>query len=206
MTLDTTNAPSIDGATLQRKVPEMRLVRESSAPVTGFDRKPHLPSPEACARFLAPFAAREYAETLWLLPLDPVNRLTTAGPVVVSRGAMDATLAHSREIFRAAIVANAHHIVLAHNHPTGDLTPSMADLRMAKNIEQAGDIIGIAVQGNMILTPDGQFRPFDSSTHYRETPDAPGVRPKPDYSFFDSFTSRHRLPPLVFPKILDEPA
>jgi hypothetical protein len=200
-----TNAPSIEGATLQRKVPEMRLVRESSAPVIGFDRKPHLPSPQDCARFLAPFAAREYAETLWLLPLDPVNRLTTPGPVVVSRGAMDATLAHSREIFRAAIVANAHHIVLAHNHPTGDLTPSQADLRMAKNVEQAGDIIGITVQGNLILTPDGQFRPFDSSTTYRETPDAPGVRSKPDLSFFGPLLNpKHygRFDPLPIPSHL----
>lgn len=164
---DAPAAQSIDGATLQNGIPEMRLVRESSVPVAGFDSKPLLDSPEACARFLAPFAAREYAETLWLLPLDSAGRLTTAGPVVISRGSVDSTSAHSREIFRAAIVANAVRIVLAHNHPNGNLTPSQPDYVVTRRTEEAARIIGIPLEASLILTPDGLHCEFRSSDQHR---------------------------------------
>ena len=89
-------------------------------------------------------------ETFWTLPLDTKNRLRRR-PVEVSRGLLDASLVHPREVFRPAIQASSAAIVLAHNHPSGDVTPSEEDLSVTRQLVEAGRVLGIRVLDHVIL-------------------------------------------------------
>jgi len=75
----------------------------------------------------------------------------------VSVGTLDASLVHPREVFKAAILANAASVVVCHNHPSGDPTPSAEDVRISKALKQAGEIISISVLDHVILTSDSHL-------------------------------------------------
>jgi DNA repair protein RadC len=77
----------------------------------------------------------------------------------VSRGSLDSTLVHPREVFKAAILANASAIVLAHNHPSGDPTPSADDLVLTARLVEAGSILGIDVLDHIVIG-DGRWISF----------------------------------------------
>ncbi len=70
----------------------------------------------------------------------------------VSVGTLDSTLVHPREVFRHAIKVNAAQVVLAHNHPSGDPTPSDEDLKMTKRLVECGQLLGIHVLDHVIIT------------------------------------------------------
>ena len=71
---------------------------------------------------------------------------------IVSVGTIDATMAHPREVFEEAIKHNAGSILLAHNHPSGDTTPSQADLEITKKIASAGKLLDIELVDHVIVT------------------------------------------------------
>lgn len=74
----------------------------------------------------------------------------------VSVGDLSSSIVHPREVFKPAIVAGAASIILAHNHPSGDPTPSSQDLAVTKRIKEAGDILGIDVLDHIIIG-DGRY-------------------------------------------------
>ncbi|GDY20641.1 UPF0758 protein [Verrucomicrobiota bacterium] len=69
----------------------------------------------------------------------------------ISQGTLDTTIAHPREVFRHALAANAAAIVLVHNHPSGDPTPSEADVRVTRDMIRAGQLMKIEVLDHIIL-------------------------------------------------------
>ena len=69
----------------------------------------------------------------------------------VSTGSLGSSLVHPREVFKPAILANAAAIILAHNHPSGDPTPSQADLEITKRLRETGEVMGIAVLDHIII-------------------------------------------------------
>lgn len=69
----------------------------------------------------------------------------------ISRGSLNASIVHPRSIFRAAILANAASIIVAHNHPSGDPTPSPEDLAITKKLIECGTIVGIPVLDHLIV-------------------------------------------------------
>lgn len=75
------------------------------------------------------------------------------GTYVVSQGLVNRTLVHPREVFRPAISDNATAIIIAHNHPSGNLEPSMDDRDVTRCMKQAGDILGITVLDHLIVSP-----------------------------------------------------
>lgn len=79
------------------------------------------------------------------------TRGNITGHHVVAVGTLDGVTVHAREVFRPAIVAGAHGIILAHNHPSGDPSPSEADFRITRTLMQAGRILGIAVEDHVIM-------------------------------------------------------
>ena len=79
------------------------------------------------------------------------TRGNITGHHVVAVGTLDGVTVHAREVFRPAIVAGAHSVILAHNHPSGDQSPSDADLRITRTLMQAGRILGIAVEDHVIM-------------------------------------------------------
>ena len=74
----------------------------------------------------------------------------------VSRGTIDSTLAHPREVFKAALLANAAAIVLSHNHPSGDPTPSPDDVELTRRLAAAGEVLGVPVLDHIIIG-DGRY-------------------------------------------------
>jgi DNA repair protein RadC len=77
----------------------------------------------------------------------------------ISQGLLDTILVHPREVFRAAIVANAAGVVLIHNHPSGDPAPSEADIKVTRDLIRAGQLLKIEVVDHVIIgraTPERQ--------------------------------------------------
>lgn len=70
---------------------------------------------------------------------------------IISTGTISSALAHPREVFRNAVINKASNIILCHNHPSGDLTPSKEDKEMTKQMQQTGDILGIHVLDHIII-------------------------------------------------------
>lgn len=89
-------------------------------------------------------------ERFWVLTLDTRNRLK-GQPHEVSKGILDSSLVHPREVFKPAIHGGSAAVVLVHNHPSGDTSPSAEDLRMTRQLIQAGQVIGIKVLDHVIL-------------------------------------------------------
>ena len=75
----------------------------------------------------------------------------------ISKGTINMTIVHAREVFRAAISDNAHSIILLHNHPTGDPSPSKEDIGLTKNLMEASKIIGIDILDHIIIGDNRYF-------------------------------------------------
>lgn len=75
----------------------------------------------------------------------------------ISKGTINMTIVHAREVFRAAISDNAHSIILLHNHPTGDPSPSKEDIGLTKNLIEASKIIGIDISDHIIIGDNRYF-------------------------------------------------
>lgn len=73
------------------------------------------------------------------------------GQETLSMGSLNASIVHPREVFRAAIKRSSASIVCAHNHPSGDPTPSPEDVQITKRLVQAGDIVGIDVLDHIVI-------------------------------------------------------
>lgn len=89
-----------------------------------------------------------------MVMLDAKCRVLTVH--TASIGSLDGTNAHPREVFKAAVLANAHSVVLGHNHPSGDPTPSPNDVAVTRRLVEAGKLIGIDVLDHVVI---GAARP-----------------------------------------------
>jgi len=78
----------------------------------------------------------------------------------VSRGGTSGTVVDAKIIFAAAIKARADGIILAHNHPSGNLQPSQADLDLTRKLRQAGEVLDISILDHLILAPDSGYYSF----------------------------------------------
>lgn len=99
--------------------------------------------------FLAPELHALRQETLVLLLLDVRNRLISKR--IIGTGSLSRVLTHPRDIFREALRFNAFRIILAHNHPSGDVRPSAADMELTNAIYKAGKIMCIPLEDHVII-------------------------------------------------------
>lgn len=121
-----------------------RLVQENVG------ENPRISSPEEGAAVLRERARGLDREVFWVLLIDIKNRLM-APPVEVSKGILNSSLVHPREIFKPAIQHSAANIILAHNHPSGDPSPSAQDIRITKKLIEAGKTLEINVLDHLII-------------------------------------------------------
>ena len=106
--------------------------------------------PEDIARFLRALGVQnEEQERFLTIVLDAKNNIK--GFVTVTVGLVDRAPVAAREVFRAAILQGASKVVLAHQHPTGDPTPSAQDIACTRELVAAGKIVGIEVMDHVIL-------------------------------------------------------
>ena len=106
-------------------------------------------SPREVAAFLIPQFGSRAVEQFGIVLLDTKHRLLRAS--VLSVGTLDVSLVHPREVFRAAAAGGAAVIVLFHNHPSGDPTPSRDDELLTRRLVRAGELMGINVLDHLIL-------------------------------------------------------
>jgi len=111
---------------------------------------PRIASPEEAAAVLRERARGLDREIFWVLLLDIKNRLM-ASPIEVSKGILNASLVHPREIFKPAFQYSAANLILAHNHPSGDPSPSAEDIRLTKKLVEAGKTVEIKVLDHIII-------------------------------------------------------
>jgi DNA repair protein RadC len=105
--------------------------------------------PDDVAAFLLPRFGVAPVERLGVLLLDTRHRLIKT--LLISSGTADATPARPREVFREATIAGAAALVVFHNHPSGDPTPSEDDVALTERLREAGELLGITVIDHVIL-------------------------------------------------------
>ncbi len=88
-------------------------------------------------------------EHFYVLMLDTKNNII--GEQLISKGILDASIIHPREVFKPAIKNSASKIILVHNHPSGDPAPSGEDLEITEKLMKAGEDMGISVLDNIII-------------------------------------------------------
>ncbi len=92
-------------------------------------------------------------EHFWVLLLNARSRLQALDLVCV--GGLTSAVIHPREVFVRAIKRNSASIIVAHNHPSGDATPSEEDIRLTEQLQEAGGILGIPVHDHIIVAEKG---------------------------------------------------
>ena len=94
-------------------------------------------------------ASQMAQEAFIVLTLDSKNKMIDRH--LVTLGLLDASLVHPREVFRVGILDGAAAIILAHNHPSGDPMPSAEDIRITRQLVEAGKVVDIKVLDHIIL-------------------------------------------------------
>jgi DNA repair protein RadC len=116
-------------------------------------KRPQFASPREVADYLIPEHGSWPVEQFGVLLLDTKHRMLRTA--ILSVGTLDASIVHPREVFRVATAAGAAAIVLFHNHPSGDPSPSPDDIALTRRMVHAGEIMGIDVVDHLILTETG---------------------------------------------------
>jgi DNA repair protein RadC len=137
---------------------EFKVMRLNDAPVA----EHHLENPEQIYNYLVPKLAesiiyRRDVENFIIVHLN--TRRNPIGFEIISTGTLDTLLVHAREVFKSAIVANSAAIILAHNHPSGDPSPSEADIKVTRDLIRAGQLLKIEVLDHVILGVASVQRP-----------------------------------------------
>lgn len=118
-------------------------------------RREMLARPEDVSRIVGPRVAGLPQEVFFVLGVDIRNGLLDV--VEVARGSVHAVEVHPREVFRPLVRMAAAGGVLAHNHPTGDPTPSPEDIALTQRLRAVGDMLGIPIIDHVVVG-DGKFR------------------------------------------------
>ncbi len=87
--------------------------------------------------------------------LSSANRINSIH--IVSVGSLNQSVVHPRECFKAALLSNAQAVVFAHNHPSGEVIPSLEDKQLTAGLKQAGQLLGIKVLDHVIVGDKGYF-------------------------------------------------
>ena len=106
-------------------------------------------------------------EKFWVILLDNKSRII-GHPAEVSRGTLDSSLVHPREVFKKAVRCNAAAVILAHNHPSGDPTPSKEDIEITRRLIEGARLLGIPVFDHLILGHASAFPPGYISLRERD--------------------------------------
>ena len=115
-------------------------------------------NPGCVADYMRPLVINRPAESFYVMTTN--KRLNLITWREVTRGLVDRSLVHAREVYRDAILDNASTVLLVHNHPGGDTTPSPEDVKTTRMLASAGDIVGIQVMDHIILGPTPDYFSF----------------------------------------------
>lgn len=125
----------------------VKLVRE--APVAAADVPCKIGGPEHVVALLGPRSSVELGEVFYVVALGAQHQVL--GVCEVTRGLLNSSLVHPREVFRVALAPGSASIIVAHNHPSGDPTPSADDRSVTRELVESGRILGVPVVDHVIL-------------------------------------------------------
>lgn len=143
--------PGVGPALAARLVAAFELGRRAAASVR--PETVRVTGPAEVAARMRPRLADLEQEEFHLLLLDRQHRIVDERPI--TRGILDASLIHPREVFRPAVEAGAAAILVVHNHPSGDPTPSAEDRAVTRQLREAGAIVGIPLLDHIVVARDG---------------------------------------------------
>ena len=139
------------------EVAEIKLVYQNK--VSAKDRPQVSSSLDAYQIFLANWTDQlGFIEEFYILLLDRSNRVM--GHYKVSQGSMAGTIVDPKVVFAAALKARTSAIILAHNHPSGNLYPSQADKALTQKLSKAGKLLDLPILDHLILSPEGGYYSF----------------------------------------------
>jgi len=148
---DLTSCPGVGPVAAARLLASLEIGRRwACRPSEG---RPVIATPEDVVRICGPQFRGLDREHFWALALNTKNQLLRT--VEVSIGSLNASVVHPRELYKEAIRLSAASIVVVHNHPSGDPTPSGADLQLTRRLVKAGDVIGIELLDHVIIGDGG---------------------------------------------------
>ena len=127
----------------------VQLIREAGV------KRSEVSSSHDAVDVLRRYLEHEDREHFVILMLDVKNRVI--GIHTVSIGNLNSAIVSPREVFKAAILANAASIILGHNHPSGDITPSPEDIQVTETLHKAGKLLDIEVLDHVIIGEEGAF-------------------------------------------------
>ena len=143
---------------------QVKLVRDGSQP----SERKKVDCAATAARILQQYLEGADREHFVVLLLDTQNQVI--GIHTVTIGTLDASLIHPREVYKTAILANAASVLLAHNHPSGDPTPSTEDLMVTRQLSEAGITIGIEVLDHVVVGDTGRYYSFREAGRMESLP------------------------------------
>ncbi len=149
--LSSDTAPRQNG---EAPIYELKVVLEPSR----YDVATYLKSPKDIYSTFRERYEKLDREEFTVILLDNKNRML--GYSIVSLGSLTASVVHPREVFKAAVLANAASVLLCHGHPSGDPTPSKEDIDITSRLRKAGEMMGIKVLDHVII---GEGRYFSFS-------------------------------------------
>ena len=128
---------------------------DSSAVSTCRDPRPrrHSPNPHRGVPPVAPEMAGLAQEQVRILLLDSRNHVV--GQRVIYQGNVNSAMVRPAEVLRPAVVAAIPHVIICHNHPSGDPTPSADDTALTRQLVEAADLLGIQIVDHMVIGGDG---------------------------------------------------
>lgn len=115
-------------------------------------------NPDAAIRVMNEFLSQMDRELFCIVNLQA--DLTPINMNIVSVGSLNEALINPREIFKSAILSNAHSMMLIHNHPSGNLTPSTSDIQTTARMQELGELIGISLVDHIITGRNGNYYSF----------------------------------------------
>ncbi|SIS01412.1 DNA repair protein RadC [Peribacillus simplex] len=126
-------------------------IRETVDPFAAFQIR----KPEDAWELAAAQIANEDREVFLVMMLNTKNHVVGLHRAHV--GSLNASVVHPRDVLKCAILNNAASLIVSHQHPTGDPTPSMEDIEVTKRLAEAGKIIGIEVLDHLIVSHTGKY-------------------------------------------------
>ena len=126
-------------------VVKVELVKDWAHPYARLE----VENPEHLVSVLRKFLEKSDREVFLTVNLSGTNEINSIN--IVSIGCLTRTIVHPREVFKAAILSNAHKIAIAHNHPFGAAIPSDEDIKITRNLVQCGEILDIKILDHIII-------------------------------------------------------
>lgn len=145
---------------MKAKSYEIRVLRLNESPAA-----PKMDSPQVAVKYW-----KEVITSMpWYVPDREIcvaitlnTRLRVTGHSLVSVGTLNESFVHPRDVFRAAIAMNGYGVVVMHNHPSGDASPSEADRRITRRIKEGADVLQLKLVDHIIVGDSGFFSFMES--------------------------------------------